>query len=93
MELRWALRARGDLRRIYDHYSRISPALADEIIAEVERAPDILMDHPFAGPPLPHRTLRKWSVRDVPFVLLYRVLRSRVEIVRVVHAASDWQPE
>jgi plasmid stabilization system protein ParE len=91
MKLRWALSARSDLFSIADHYEAISPGLADDMLSAIEDAPLLLVDHPFAGPPLANVPLRKWSVRNTPFILLYRVFRDRVEIVRVMHAASDWQ--
>jgi plasmid stabilization system protein ParE len=91
MKPRWALSARDDLFQIADHYDEISVELTDHIMAVIEGAPLILLDHPFAGPPLKNVPLRKWLVRETPFLLLYRVARDRIEIARVLHTASDWR--
>lgn len=91
MKLRWAVSARADLFRIADHYDEISVDLTDHIMDAIEEAPHILLEHPFAGPPLKNAPLRKWLVRGTPFLLLYRVARDRIEIARVLHTASDWR--
>ena len=90
MQLRWALRARRDLFDIADHYGEIDPDVADRLLLQIETAPLFLTEHPNAGPPLPDTELRKWSVRRTPFILLYRVSRTTVEVARVVHHSTNW---
>lgn len=91
MQLRWAPRARRDLFDIADYYGDEDPDLADEMLRRIETAPLLLIDHPLAGPPIEDMSLRKWSVRHTPFILFYRVGRTAVEIVRVVHSATHWR--
>jgi toxin ParE1/3/4 len=91
MQLRWALRARLDLFDIADHYEEIDPAIGDNLLAEIETAPLFLTEHPHAGPLVSESGLRKWRVRRTPFILLYRVSRTTVEVARVVHHATNWR--
>jgi toxin ParE1/3/4 len=90
MELRWARRARKDLFDIADHYEEIDPNLSDRILDKVETTPLFLIEHPFAGSPVPDTPLRTWPIRGTPYLLLYRVSRAAVEVVRVVHHSTNW---
>lgn len=92
MQLRWARHARQDLLDIADHHDSLSAGLAETMLERIETAPLLLLDHPFAGPPVPETELRKWRARGTPFILLYRVRRDFVEVARVVHSATDWRP-
>lgn len=91
MQLQWAQRARRDLLDIADYYDSISPGLGDAMLARIETAPLLLIEHPFAGAPLPDTPLRKWWVRGTPFILFYRVKRDRLEVSRVVHSSTNWR--
>jgi toxin ParE1/3/4 len=93
MRLVWALQAEADLYEIADHYAAISPDLADEILNRIFEGPLVLLDYPQLGQPAGLLELRKWAVRRTPFILLYRVLGTDLEVARVVHAASDWEHE
>jgi toxin ParE1/3/4 len=93
MQLRWALRARLDLFDIADNYDRIDTAISDRLLAEIETAPLFLTEHPHAGALVSRSGLRKWRVRRTPFILLYRVSRTAVEVARVVHHATNWQAD
>ena len=64
---------------------------ADRLIDRIEKAPLVLLDFPELGPVAGSDGLRKWHVRRTPFLLLYKIRRSSVEISRVVYAASDWK--
>lgn len=90
-ELIWSVSAETDLYEIADHYAQFDPSLPDLILRRIADAPLILLDNPWIGPPAGHYELRKWLVRKTPFLLLYRVAGESVEVVRVVHSASDWQ--
>jgi plasmid stabilization system protein ParE len=59
--------------------------LADSIIA----ACDLLGDSPLIGTPRPElrQGLRSFAVN--PYTLFYRVIRGKVEIVRVLHQRQD----
>ncbi|MBV8686303.1 MAG: type II toxin-antitoxin system RelE/ParE family toxin [Alphaproteobacteria bacterium] len=92
MDLRWALRAREDIIDIAEFYEPVAAGLADSLLDKIAEAPLILLDHPNLGTPAGRGRYRKWTVRGTPFVLIYRVRGSYIEIARVRHAASDWRP-
>lgn len=92
-ELKWALRAREDLLEIADYYDAIEPGLGETMLERIETAPLLLIDHPYAGAPMPNTTFRKWSAKDTAFVLLYRVRKDSVEVARVIHSATNWRPQ
>ena len=93
MRLRWGTGARTDLFSIAGYYDELEPGLGDRLLQRIEKAPLILCERPRMGAPVGVADLRKWSVRGLPFILLYRILADEVEVARVLHAASDWRRE
>jgi len=90
MRLIWALQAEADLYEIADQYTAIAPALGEAMLDRILEAPRVLLDHPYLGQSAGAFGLRKWSARRTPFILLYRVTDTTIEIARIVAAASDW---
>ncbi|KQM30138.1 type II toxin-antitoxin system RelE/ParE family toxin [Sphingomonas sp. Leaf10] len=90
IDIQWSAPARLDLEAIDDRFSAIDLALADRIIDRIEQAGNFLCDHPSAGPKILSGAARKWRVRGAPYLLLYRVLPDRVEILRIRHDREDW---
>ncbi|MEH3045658.1 type II toxin-antitoxin system RelE/ParE family toxin [Sphingomonas adhaesiva] len=89
----WSLRAQDDIFDIAEHYDRIDPHLADEIVRRLEEAVAPLQGFARLGAAVEGLgAVRKWRVPTTPYVLLYVALDDMVEIRRVVHAASDWKP-
>ena len=88
--VRWARAALEDLASLDDYFRERDAAVAEAITRKAVAAARFLADHPAAGERLPNRTLRKWSVRGTPYILLYRPTDDALRIVRVVHAARDW---
>jgi plasmid stabilization system protein ParE len=88
----WSASAQRDILDVADYHDTIDPALADEIVLQLERAVLPLEDFPHLGMLLSNRpNVRKWTVAGTPFELLYVVTADVVEVRRVVHAASDWK--
>jgi len=48
------------------------------------------LSNPGIGSLTPSRRWRKWSVKDLPLLLVYDVIGDTVTVLRVVHARSDW---
>ena len=93
MRLIWSRIAQNDVFDIADHYDAIDPELANRIVDRLRRAPMPLLAHPELGPRIDERSeARKWHVPGTPFLLLYVVADDRINVQRVVHAASDWRP-
>ena len=86
----WAGPARRDLFAIAAEAAEQDADLPHILLERVETAPLALLDYPAMGSPLGTTKLRKWPVRKTPFILIYAQRDDRVEIRRVLHAASDW---
>jgi toxin ParE1/3/4 len=89
-QVRWALGARRELRRAYAFYRLIDVALAFRIVDLIEAKADWLGEFPATGAPFA-TGLRKSFVAGTPYLIIYRVGRSTIDVVRVRHAAEDWR--
>lgn len=74
-----------------DSYDATVPGLGLVLLERISEAPLVLLDYPGLGSPTALPGVRKWPVRQTPFLLFYVTKRDRVEITSVRHAASDWR--
>ena len=88
--IEWGYQASIDLEHIADYYAEIDPALPNQILARIEQAALPLLDHPAMGRTTGAFGLRKWRAPKTPYSLLYVVRGDLIFIIRVVHAAADW---
>lgn len=88
--IEWSAPARVDLEAIDDKFLAIDTALADHMIDRIEQAGKFLREHPAAGPEILSGMVRKWRVRGAPYLLFYRTLPDRVEILRIRHDRENW---
>jgi len=79
-----------DLERIAEHIARDKPGAAlamwDEIESKVER----LREFPNSGRPGRLKGTRELVVPRTPFIVVYRVAKTHVELIRVLHGAQKW---
>lgn len=92
MRVDLAPEARADLETIGNWISDDNPDRADAFVEELERACATLGRRPYRFPAVPtaRHDLRKRAYRD--YLIFYRVLADRVEVVRIVHGKRDWAP-
>ena len=86
----WTRTAQADLARLDDYYVAFSPAYADKLGQAALAAANFLAEHRSAGSPIQLGT-RKWRLRDLDFVLIYREVAGGVEILRLRHGREDWR--
>ena len=82
--------AMEDLESISDFIAADDPGAADRMIDEFFAAFDQLAAWPRSGhvrPDLTNRDVRFWPVRS--YLVVYRDLRDKVQIVAILHAARD----
>jgi plasmid stabilization system protein ParE len=91
IELRWSPRAQDDLREMDAFLRHDDPVAAQRMLNAAVEAADFLAQHPKAGPAIDKTVFRKWRVAQTPYSLIYRIRSSELRIVRVVHAAQNWQ--
>lgn len=79
-----------DLERIAEHIARDKPGAAlamwDEIESQVER----LKEFPNSGRPGRLKGTRELVVPRTSFIVVYRVAKTHVELIRVLHGAQQW---
>jgi toxin ParE1/3/4 len=88
---RWTPAAQDDFSALDDESSQLSSDYAYRVGRAALAAARFLAENPGAGPVL-DGTVRKWRVRQTDYVLLYRITKTGVEILRLMHAMRDWRP-
>ena len=88
-KIRFSLPARRDLDEIWFFIAQDSPDSADNFVDHLTDKISLLASSPQMGrsrEDLGHN-LRSFPIKN--YLVIYRLLKSRVEIVRVVHTARD----
>ena len=89
-QLEWAPKARRDLLDIWHYFAdTASPDVADKLLRNIERASVRLSDHPMSGRPREEISTGLRSLLVHPYVIVYRVMDSTVDISRVLHERRD----
>jgi toxin ParE1/3/4 len=81
--------AESDLIDIWVAIALDNRAAADELLQEFERRFNQLAGFPESGPLRPDIADELRMLTCKSYVILYRVISGRVEIIRVVHGARD----
>jgi toxin ParE1/3/4 len=87
--IHWKKQAINDLIKIGQHIAKDSPVNAEKMIDLIEGKVTPLAMHPQLG----HTGRRRGTYELVAhenYVVIYRVLVNRVEILRVKHTAQQW---
>ncbi|WP_372720737.1 type II toxin-antitoxin system RelE/ParE family toxin [Immundisolibacter sp.] len=90
MPIRWAERARTDVRDLRSYIAQDSPYYARQFVARILRAVDKLVDHPKIGRLVPEA--EREDVRELlvqPYRIIYVVQSTTIHIVTVAHGARD----
>jgi plasmid stabilization system protein ParE len=80
--------AKEDIREARSWYRKISPALADDLLAQLGRAIMVVREYP-RGFQVVHRTFRRIPLHRFPYGLFYHADEQRIVIVVVLHQARD----
>ena len=89
VEVRWAFRARRDVRNIRDYIAQSSAVYAQHVVTRLIDRTDLLAGHPAAGRRVPEYD--DPDVRELvepPYRLIYRYVEGSavVEVLTIVHA-------
>ena len=89
MIVRFTSRATAELDAIFAYIAKDNPRAAARVINRIEYLADSLSQFPDKGVVLIRRGVRKLVATPYPYLILYRVLRSRSEVqsLQVVHGA------
>lgn len=89
--IQWKKHAINDLIKIGQHIAKDSPANAEKMVDFIEEKVMPLAAHPRIG-----RAGRKRGTYELvaheSYLVIYRVLVNKIEILRVKHTAQQWPP-
>jgi toxin ParE1/3/4 len=85
--IRYTTRGRRDLIDIWLEVSEVNPAVVDELYNRLEARVEILRRFPQSGPARPDIAPNARALIELPYLILYRIIPSGVQIVRVLHGA------
>lgn len=78
-----------DLRWFSRHYQTVFPQGGSAARKRMAKAVILLSENPAAGRPLPEAGQRELVILRTPFVLVYRIAASEIEILRLRDARAD----
>ncbi len=90
MQIRWTTDASEDLKQIARYIRRDNPPAARRVASTIFDAANSLQQFPNRG-----RVGRIIGTRECvfpgwPYILVYRVMDTTVEILRIYYGAQDW---
>jgi toxin ParE1/3/4 len=89
----WTAPARNDLIGIEKWLDEeAGSAVAVRVLSAIKFRCQFLQDFPHGGPPVGNN-LRKLRIHDTPYLIVYRIQKSGIDVVRVFHERQDWQSE
>ncbi|MGK2741786.1 type II toxin-antitoxin system RelE/ParE family toxin [Tepidicaulis sp. LMO-SS28] len=82
-------KARADLLEIWRYIAENDPVAADRVLDLLDETSRKLLAHPELGPARDDIRPGLRYVIVEPYLMLYRILETDIEIVRVVHGRRD----
>jgi len=91
MQVRWSATAADDLERICAWIEKDNPEIARRIARTIYNGCGRLAQFPNAGRPSRRiKGRRELAFPPLPYIAVYQVKRSAIEISRIFHGAQDW---
>lgn len=73
-----------------DYIAQDNPLAAISQDEEIEHQVDMLMQHPQMGRPGRKKGTRELVISRTPFIVIYRVKGTRIEVIRLLHSSQQW---
>jgi toxin ParE1/3/4 len=91
MRVRYALAARFDIDGIYEFLAKRNPTAASRVVTRIRQAAERLGEFPHLGHVGRAPATFEWTVRRLPYIIVYEVREERAEVVvlGVFHGAQD----
>jgi len=90
MRVVWTVPAARDLDSIADYIARQNPGAARRTVERIRRRIRDLVAHPYLGRPGRVPDTRELVITSTPFIVAYRIVEDRAEILAVFHGARIW---
>ncbi|WP_256872753.1 type II toxin-antitoxin system RelE/ParE family toxin [Candidatus Entotheonella palauensis] len=90
LTLRWTRRALRDMRHLHDYIAARNPQAARRMVARIREATSYLCQTPRMGKPGRVSETRELSIAGTPYILVYLIDGSEIQIVAVIHVRQQW---
>jgi toxin ParE1/3/4 len=90
MRLEWTLQAVGDLKEAGRYVAEENPLAAGKMAERVQEAVEYLLEHPNMGRPGRLPNTRELVISGTPFIAVYWVRGTAVQILRMLHHSRKW---
>lgn len=90
MNIRWLKTAINTRFAQLDYIALDSPSAAERLNEEIERQIARLPEHPYMGREGRVSGTRELVVTRTPFIAVYRITATHIEILRILHGAQQW---
>lgn len=91
--LGWTRRAIRRLELIGDYIAQDNPAAADRVNLRLRSVTEKLRAHPAMGRVGRIAGTRELVLADIPYIIVYRVTKTRVEVLTIIHTSQRWPAE
>ncbi len=88
VEIVWSALARARLREIRAYIARDKPHAAEKLATRIVVLVEALKEHPYLGRAGSEPGVRELIVGGTPYMILYKVLGTRVTISTIWHSAQ-----
>ncbi len=90
MQLEWTRPALNDLKSARNYIAADNPGAAEKTAERILEAVEYLLEYPNMGRLGRVLDTRELIISGTPFVIVYRVIVPRIQILRVLHHARKW---
>jgi toxin ParE1/3/4 len=89
MNVRFSIQAQADIQSIYNYIATDNPNIAKQVVAKIQTATERLADFPLSGRAGAVSSTRELVIPRLPYIAVYKVTETSIEIIAVFHAAQD----
>lgn len=90
MSIAWLPAASNNRFEQLDYIAKDNPLAAISQDEQIERQANMLLQHPQMGRPGRKKGTRELVISRTPFVVVYRVIGERIEVIRLLHGSQKY---
>ncbi len=90
MKLKWTRLALQDLRHLHEYIADDNPSAASRMVTRMQEATERMKNHPQMGRPGRVQGTRELVIAGSPYVVVYILGDSEIQIVAIIHSAMRW---
>ena len=92
MRVKWLQIAERNLDEIGAYIAEDNADAAEHLVIKIIETVTLLADHPAIGRAGRFPGTRELVVADTPYIVIYRVRDTFLEVLRILHGARKWPP-